>query len=731
MRYFLFALTLLTSSSLLFVVQPMVAKMVQPVLGGTPAVWNTAMVFFQALLLAGYLYAHLTTRWLGTRRQALLHLVVMLVGLAFLPIAFEAPQDPTAIDLPAIWLLLTLVVGVGWPFFVISTSAPLLQKWFSTIDHPDAADPYFLYAASNVGSVFALLAYPFLIEPRIGLQTQSWLWFVAYGILCASVAVCAIILWKSPPPDEKAHEAQAPPASATPLSWERRGRWVIWAFIPSSMMLGVTTFITTDVAPMPLLWIPPLAVFLISFIVVFARRQFIPLNAWLALFPVFLVALSTLYLTDSPGPLWLITLVNFAGLFIFCMVFHGLLAADRPHTEDLTEFYLWMSFGGMMGGVFNALIAPVLFNQLLEYPVLLMVAALMFPRRAYHKTWVRRSLIASLIAGLVFCLFLTFRFLNFSTTEFTYAAGCLTGFVVAITVTLFLQRWLAYLLAGLILVITVFHAQPAHHELHVERSFFGTHAVVHYEHDNIHGLMHGTTLHGIQFQDEALRHMPASYHHARGPIGQVFQRLSTRTDRSPVAVAGLGAGALAAYANPDQEMDFYEIDPVVKEIASTPEYFTYLEDCRGHCSVILGDARLQLEAAEDERYELIVMDAYSSTAVPVHLLTREAVEIYLEKLRPDGILAFQISNRFLNLEPPLTQIAEELGLESRVQHHNITHTDPRWAFLGQSSDWVIMARDRNALGTLAYDKRWLDLEPVDDMEVWSDDYANVMRVYYF
>ncbi len=731
MKHIPYAITLLISSSLLFVVQPMVGKMVQPVLGGTPAVWNTAMVFFQALLLGGYLYAHLTTKWLGTRRQAVFHLVVLAIGLLFLPVGFEAPSDPASLESPAIWLLGTLLIGVGWPFFVVSTSAPLLQKWFSTIDHRDAADPYFLYAASNVGSVFALLAYPFLIEPRIGLHTQTVLWTVAYGILCASVAACAFILWKSPPPSDEPGPGEAPPASKTPLTWQRRGRWIIWAFIPSSMMLGVTTFITTDIAPMPLLWIPPLAVFLISFIIVFARRQFIPLNFWLILFPVFLVALATLYLTNSPGPLWFITLINFVGLFIFCMVFHGLLAADRPHTEFLTEFYLWMSFGGMLGGVFNALIAPLIFNQLLEYPTLLVVAALMFPVEAYRRKWVQRSLVLSLAAGLVFCLFPALRTLDVSTIGFSFLLACLVGFALAIVFTLFLQRWIPRVLAGLLLAVTIYQAQPAAHHLHVERSFFGTHVVIHYGEANVHGLLHGNTVHGLQFRDEGLSHLPASYHHSRGPIGQVFQRLGTRTERHPVAVAGLGSGALAAYAVPDQEFDFYEIDPVVKEIASTPEYFTYLSDCRGECSVILGDARLQLEAAPDERYELIIMDAYSSTAVPVHLLTREAVETYLQKLRPDGILAFQISNRFLDLEPPLTQIAEELGLESRVQHHNIATADPRWAFLGESSDWVIMARDRQALGTLAYDDRWLDLEPLEGMRTWTDDYANVMRFYRF
>ena len=730
MRHLIYAFTLLISSSLLFVVQPIVGKMVQPVLGGTPAVWNTAMLFFQVLLLGGYLYAHLSTQWLGSRRQSILHLVILAVGLFFLPIGFDAPADPASLDQPALWLLGALVLGVGWPFFVISTSAPLLQKWFSNLDHPDAADPYYLYAASNIGSVVALLAYPFLIEPRIGLQMQTFLWAAAYGVLCLFVALCAYLLWKTPA-QRSPDESKAPPEAHAPLTWRRRGRWILWAFIPSSMMLGVTTFVTTDVAPMPLLWIPPLAVFLISFIVVFARTQPIPQRLWYVLFPTVLMVLATIHLHDLREPLWVITALNFGGLFVFAMTFHGLLAQDRPSTDHLTAFYLWMSVGGALGGVFNALIAPLIFDRLLEYPVVLAIAALLFPRRLYRRPLVLWSLRIALSGAL---LFTAYQWLSGSwgtqAVLFVLAASVIA--LATLSATRWRKSWISYLLTMAMIAVTLVQAQGSDDEILAERSFFGTHRVHHFTHSNVHALYHGTTLHGLQFRDGDLSHQPVSYYYNRGPIGQVLHHLHQRNEgHPPLAVAGLGTGGLAVYAQPGQVMDFYEIDPAVRDIANNPDYFSYLRDCQGDCSVIMGDARLQLEAAPDDYYQAIILDAYSSTAIPVHLMTREAIEIYLQKLRPGGILAFHISSRHIDLEPPLTAAAEELGLVNRVQSFSLDRVTEPHHLLADSSEWLVMARSREDLGLLAFDDDWENLRPPDDFEVWTDDYANILRVYDF
>ncbi len=729
-KYGIYALTLLISSSMLFVVQPMVAKMIQPVLGGTPAVWNTAMVFFQALLLGGYLYAHVTTKWLGTRRQAVMHLVVLAVGLAFLPIGFSAPAEPAALEHPTPWLLGTLLIGVGWPFFVISTSAPLLQKWFSTIDHHAASDPYHLYSASNVGSVFALIAYPFLIEPRIGLQMQTLLWTVAYVVLCISVAICAVILWKSSPRPPQQSEEDSPPAGATPVTWKRRWRWVLWAFIPSSMMLGVTTFITTDVAPMPLLWIPPLAIYIVSFVLVFARRTWIPHRAWQALFPLVIVVLTSLFLVSLTNRfIALSTVANFAGLAIFCMLFHGLLARDRPHTRYLTEFYLLMSLGGVLGGGFNALLAPSVFHRLLEYPLLLLVAVLAVPATAYLERSSRATLAIS-------TALLVMSALWFLILKIAVAPGLAIAFVSLFSLPLFIAlvrtRTSRVALASFVIVVTLLYShQPGTDELHVERSFFGAHQVIRGDDGHFHTIVHGRTTHGRQYFDDAegLRHEPAAYHSRHGPLGDVFEQLErTYATPPPIAVIGLGAGAVAAYATPGQAVDFFEIDPVVEQIALDPTKFTYLEDCRGHCSVILGDGRLQIEATEDSGYGLIVQDAYSSTAIPVHLLTVEALKTYLEKLHDDGLLAVHISNRFLDLAPPLVRGAEELGLVSRVQEHTPETSDTNYPEYVSYSRWLVIARTEEALGELADDPDWRPGEVDQDFRLWTDDYANILSI---
>lgn len=731
MQYLLYAVVLLISSALLFVIQPMVGKMIHPLLGGTAAVWNVAMLFFQAILLAGYLYAHLTTRWLGTRRQAWLHLGVMAVGLLFLPVAFEPPGDPASLKMPVVWLLMALAVGVGWPFFVISASTPLLQKWFSTIDHPMAADPYHLYAASNVGSIIALLGYPFLVEPHIGVTAQNTLWAICYGLLCAGVIGCAAVLWKSPPRDPDDDE-EAPPAADKPVTWRRRGLWVMWGFIPTSMFLGVTTFITTDIAPMPLLWIPPLAIYILSFIVTFARRRIIPHRLWYTLFPVALVALATLQLTDTTGPLLVVAAVHLVGLLVVCMAFHALLAEDRPHTDDLTDFYLWMSVGGVVGGVFNAVAAPFLFDQYLEYPMLLLIAALFFPVGEYRRLFTRLSVVLAAVAGAAFTLNDHVSFTELALESPGPVAGALAAiYAIPIVVGWLRARWLPLAVAVIAAGAVAEQVQTEPETLLVERSFFSTHSVSDQAHGQLRVLTHGRTRHGAQSTRSDTDHIPASYHHPDGPLGDVFFDLLNRRD-SPrrVAVVGLGAGAVAGYQQPGDQLqiDFYEIDPVVERIASNTDYFTYLHFCGDHCEVILGDGRLQLDAADDREYDLIVLDAYSSTAVPVHLLTREAVETYLERLRPDGILAFQITNQYLNLEPAVANVADDLGLEvrSRLDHRRGPPRALRYP--AETSDWMIMARSPEHLRPLYNRPYWTTPEHPEQMRVWTDDYVNILDV---
>lgn len=729
MSYFLFAVTLLISSTLLFLVQPMVAKMLLPILGGSPAVWNTSMVFFQAMLLLGYFYAHATTRWLGSKRQSIAHMFVMLGALLVLPIAVSPPQDQAVLESPVGWLLLALLLSVGWPFFVISTSAPLLQTWFSNTDHPHADDPYHLYAASNIGSVVALLTYPFLIEPYIGLLNQTKLWAAAYLLLVVFVGLCAVLMrrnWK-----QASTTAQPTVLSHSPLSWSRRGRWILWGFVPSSMMLGLTTFITTDIAPIPLLWIAPLALYLMTFVLVFARRKILPMQWIMRLFPIALIGLGALFIFGFTRPLWAVATFHFAAFFIISMVFHGLLAEDRPVTFHLTEFFLWMSVGGVLGGAFNAMLAPMVFDRLLEYPLIMLIAVLSLPISLFADRYVRLILAATIPAIAVFVISQNYTLDEWATFELIILFGAVAVLGVALFAYVSNEKSDLRVLRAILIILAlagVWTANtPEENELFAGRSFYGVHTVKQDSNKHYHSLVNGTTSHGTQSLDPEFRRVPIDYYNLEGPLGQVFELLSKRNQRFPIAAVGLGTGVVAAYTLPGQEMDFYEIDPEIARVARNPEYFTYLQDCKGRCDIILGDGRLQIERAPQQRYELIILDAYSSTAIPIHLMTLEAVEIYLNKLQPDGILAFHISNNYLNLEPALTRLAERLELVSISQFYQ---PDPNsFGLLTNQSFWLIMARDAQTLGPLINDKRWEKNSPKPQIAVWTDDYSNILQAF--
>ncbi len=724
----IYGLTLLVSASLLFAVQPMVAKMIQPVLGGSPAVWNTSMVFFQGLLLFGYLYAHLSVKWLGVRRQALLHVALLVVGFLFLPLTFGAPTDLDLLSDPTAWLLLTLLIAVGWPFFMISTSAPLLQKWFSTLDHPDAPDPYLLYSASNLGSILALVAYPFVIEPRLGLTLQTHLWTAGYLLLFGAVAACASFLWRSPSQGPR-QTPLGPPRRGHPLTWARRRRWIGWAFIPTAMMLAITTFITTDVAPVPLLWMPPLALYLASFILAFGRRKLLPPSVMNRLFPATLIGLLALpFLAELP--LWAATLAYLSALFFFSMTFHGLLAEDRPETDHLTEFYLWISLGGVLGGVFTALVAPALFPGLLEVPALLILSCFLFSRQAFQDRLTRwLTGVAATIAAIALGVAHFFDATTIAISTPTTIALTVITLTAALAILRFTPARFSFLLAGLAAASFLVILRPSPQVLVQERSFFGVHRVEVDPSGTFHILYHGTTRHGAQSLQPELRHLPLAYYYPTGPADEIFSVINRRSSVHPTAVIGLGTGSIAAYASPSRIMHFFEIDPVVKEIASDPELFTFLADCGESCQVTLGDGRLQL-AASHESFELIVLDAYTSSAIPVHLLTREAFELYLDHLTTGGLIAVHISNRYLDLQPPLTALAQDLGLTVRHRVDRVRNDHPYFDLQANSSSWLLLSRTPEDMRELAIDPQWQTPTVDLDVRVWTDDFADLLSTYF-
>jgi hypothetical protein len=730
----LFTITLLVSAVLLFAVQPMFAKMVLPLLGGTPSVWNTCMVFFQASLLAGYAYAHVTARALGVRRQATIHLALLATPLLLLPITVPAAWRSPSQDHPAIWLLALLILALGLPFFVVSTTGPLVQTWFARTNHPLAHDPYFLYAASNTGSLLALLAYPTFIEPNLSLATQSRLWSIGYVGLALLLAACAVMVWHShgpttpqPPVGTRRSERSAPTiAPRAPVSVSQAGLWILLAFVPSSLMLGATTYITTDVAPMPLLWVIPLAIYLLSFMLTFGRKVRVPYSLVSRLLPILAVPLVATMAAGSVGGLWVLVPLHLIALFVASLLCHGEIARSRPVVDRLTDFYLWIGIGGLLGGIFNALVAPVIFSGVVEYPLALVMACLVRnPNRSATRAATRRQdlpLALGAPSAVLGLLWLAHALPPLGTLPAVLAVGfpALLCFALRNRPLPFGLGMGALMMAGLV--------TPAVEDdtLYRARSFFGVSQVRAYPTERLVLLFSGTTNHGAQSLDPARRHEPLSYYHRTGPIGQVFASIPG-TDMPTVAVVGLGTGSLACYGRPGQRFTFYEIDSTVVRIARDPRYFTFLQQCPPDTRVVLGDGRLSLVAAPDASYGLIVLDAFSSDAIPSHLLTREALDLYLKKLAESGLLVFHISNNRLDLEPAVANLAHDARLVALTQFDE--RVSPEEARAGKApSHWIVLARRREDLRALTRDDRWHALSARPDKTLWTDDFSNILEV---
>jgi hypothetical protein len=728
----IYVVTILVSAFLLFLVQPMFARMALPLLGGSPAVWSTAVVFYQVALLAGYVYAHVVTTWLGVRRQAVLHAGLLLLPLLVLPIAIPSGWNPPSQSNPIPWLLSVMLLRVGLPFAVLAASSPMLQKWLAHTTHPAAAIPYFLYAASNVGSMAALLGYPVLIEPYLRLRTQSVLWAIAYGVLVVLTLICATLMWRAYRAGASATSLQAGATASAPIgapadgvTLGRRARWVLLAFIPSSLMLSVTIYLSSNIAPFPLLWVIPLAIYLLTFVLVFASRPILPHPLMVRLFP---IVLLPLVIAMAPGlPAWRLIPFHLVAFLVIGLVCHGAIAEDRPAPTRLTEFYLWLSVGGALGGIFNALLAPLIFTTLLEYPLVLVLAALVIrhPDTGATKRSVRwLDFVAPVVLGaLMVAIFLGLRASGVESQQLVLALVIGLPAIYLFSVS---RRPIQFALgiAAVFLVSTVYVSAPPG-LLYTERSFFGINRVV--ADSSYHALRHGNTLHGVQSLDPARRCDPLSYYTPTGPIGQTFAALRDTGARQRVAVVGLGAGSLAAYSQPGEQWTFYEIDPSVARIARNSQYFTFLRDCAPDAAVVLGDGRLSLAQAPAGQFDLMVLDAYSSDSIPVHLITREALALYLDKLAPAGVLAFHTSNRYLDLKPVLGNLAQDAGLTALFER-DLEVSEAELQAGKSPSEWVVLARDPADLGALARDPRWSPLPTQPSRRLWTDDFSSILSV---
>jgi hypothetical protein len=723
----LFATTLFLSSFLLFAVEPMVAKMLLPMLGGVPMVWNTCVVFFQIVLVAGYAYAYVSSSRIQLRRSIVMHLLMLAVPFAALPLAIQPGWTPPSDGNPIPWLLSVLAATVGLPFFALSTNASVLQHWLSRDDHASSRDPYFLYAASNLGSLLALVAYPAIIEPTLTLGEQSRVWTIGYVVFVAFSCACALIVYRRGNAGRRepaVTDHAAAPGGHAVVTWRRRAQWLMWAFIPSSLMLAVTSYLTTDIASVPLFWIVPLALYLLTFVLSFSTRGDRIRRVAARAMPVVIIPLALCMIVQARGPLILVISLHLAGFACVALQCHGDLAGDRPATAHLTEFYLWVSLGGMLGGLFNTLAAPVLFTGIAEYPLVIVMAALFryglqseTPRR-----FARDLAMALGITALAGTLILGAQ---------PYRPGQAVLFaLLALPAVLILSQSrqrlrFGFSLAGLFVVGALF-SNAAEPVLHAERTFFGVYRVMEDSSGRYTALAHGTTLHGMQAHDATQRREPLTYFHRTGPIGQVFSGLPHLATASDVAIVGLGIGTLASYAHPGQRWTLYEIDPAVERIARTSSYFTYLDACGDQCRVVLGDARLSLSRAQPDTYGLIVLDAFSSDAVPLHLVTDEALSLYLSRLAPGGALVFNISNRHVDLAPVLARLAASHHLFA-LEQLDLRKGDS-WPDTRMESHWIVMGRTRADLGGLADDPRWVRPAVLPSTPLWRDDFSNLLSV---
>lgn len=758
----LFTTTILVSAFLLFWVQPLFAKMILPILGGSSSVWTTSMLFFQFTLLAGYLYAHFSSRVLAIGPHIALHLILLGTAFLSLPFYIDATNAETPEGSPAFWVLSFAALTVGLPFFTVSATAPLLQRWFSLTRHKDRDNPYFLYAASNLGSMAALFCFPLLFEPSFGVHLQTIYWRAVYGVLAALFIASGIVTFRNLDLEKPlpANEGTSPTPAIDRISTGCRLSWIFLAFVPSSMMLGLTSHVTTDITPIAMFWIVPLAIYLLSFVLVFSRYRHLIGDKGLA--AIIILCTSALILMKFAGfvktadaamiSIALHTTLFFAAAWLL----HGYLSSTRPRAAHLTEFYLWLSIGGMLGGMFNAVVAPVLFNQVYEYyaiilPVYFFAMKVLVEKKGTGPAagWSGTTVdLATLFAMFLVLLLVADTIMSrpiTATVRWTFVAGSTASVVIAgIAAYYFLRRLPRRLVFYVIVLAALCNAlvlNYRHANLLLTRSFYGS-LKVKLKHDSdgvpYHLFIHGSTQHNLQrvADDPRERTEPLMYYHRGANLFHAIRAVQSHLQRPlHLGVVGLGAGATSAYLEESDTATFYEIDPEVVAMAKNRDYFTFLDDARGPTEIIVGDARLQLQKAENDSFDILLIDAFSSDAVPVHLLTAEAVEMYLHKLKDDGVLIFHLSNRYLDLKKVMQGYllpegfaiyhASKRGVEKPADSAKLS------VGLFSHSRVALIARQSALPGEITLSTRWQKLEHDPDFTTWTDDFSNVPGVFKF
>lgn len=718
------------SALLLFSVQPLFTKMVLPRLGGSPAVWSVAMVFFQSLLLGGYAYAHFLMQLRNRALPVAIHLVLLAVAMLTLPLSISSGWGDPPNSGYAFWLLGLFAVSIGLPFFALAANNPLLQAWFVRTGHPNGPDPYFLYASSNIGSFLALLSYPVLLEPVFTLRTQNLIWTGGYGLLIVLIATCGVLLLRAP---ANAADLNMPAddAEAPAPSWILRARWIFLAAVPSGLLIAVTAHISTDVAAAPLLWVLPLSLYLLTWVLVFQSRPLLPHKFMLMLQPLAIMGVILLLAIGIDQNLLLTLGGHQLCFFIIAMACHGELARTRPAAKYLTGFYVALSFGGMVGGLFAGLIAPFTFSWIAEYPILVALAVLCRPPA--EERWPKWSrwfwpLLAIIAVALIAPSYSSGKIFTWLETNRVYVIGAVAVVSMILAILLKADRWkLAAVVTLALVLIRMYPSDDGRVE--TVRSFFGVHKIVVTPNGQYHVLMHGTTIHGAEkFRNDdgtpvTGQPEPITYYHKDGGIGQAITAIRERKGAPlRVAVIGLGSGTLVCAAEPGEDWKFFEIDQTMVDTARDPKYFTYIQSCQPALEPVIGDARLTFAREPDGVYDLIIVDAYSSDAIPIHLATEEAMEIYKSKLAPHGAVVMHVSNRHLELSSVVVGIADANDMKSWVYSED-SGRDNEYIF---STSVVASARNEADVGKLASSGQWAMTEAEDNQRVWTDDYSNVL-----
>ena len=716
-----FALTLFISALLLFLVQPMLSKMILPVFGGVPSVWNTCVFFFQTELLVAYVYAHLLATRCSAKQGSVLHSLVLLAPLVLWHFAPSIRLPSGSGAYAELTLLGWLCTAIGLPFFAVATTSPLLQSRFASTNQD--ANPYTLYVASNLGSFAALLCYPTAIEPFFS-TTQQWLlWQRAFIALIVAIGLCFLAKRKN----NVAYQPQTLRESPTRPSWSDRCYWITAAAIPSSLMLGITTHITTDLASIPLFWIVPLAIYLVTLSAAFMNRPPIGITVIgrvLTLVVLFMMPCFFFHSGLSPASAIPLQLFLYTLAAYLC---HLRLAAAKPHPAHLTEFYLFLAFGGVLGSAVNTFLAPLLFNAVLEYPIMFTLACLFLPGRDAMFRWHRKATIPFILL----CAYCTAALTVLGHNVPPLYIALLALQIIPICICFWLkERPLPFTCAVAVMCLSlgIYRFSFLSNAVFTDRNFFGVKEITYDAERQLHLFIHGTTIHGMQSVVDERRIIPLAYYHPDGPLGSIFSAIGQTSLDNRFAILGLGAGAEACYAKKGEHFLIFEIDPMIATIAADRRYFSYLDDCPGIPEVRVGDGRLLLQQLQDGSLYLLMLDAFSSDSVPAHLLTKEAFELYFSKMEQNGILVANVSNRYVNLEPIIANLAKAMSIPVLILKDSPPAGGNGERF---AATYMVLSRDQTVLTKLAKLRAWVPAQSDDSLRVWTDDYSDILSVLQF